>query len=330
MPARKSETSLRLRDLSALEERLGPGHRMCPGCTQPLAVRQVLMASPDPVIVVNATGCLEVATTIFPFTAWNVPYIHSAFENTGATASGVEAAVRALTRRGRFDGKVNVVAFAGDGGTADIGLQALSGAMERYHNFVYVCLDNEAYMNTGYQRSSATPMGAWTSTSPVGSARLGKRQRRKDLMEIAAAHAIPYAAQATPGFWRDLMQKAQKAFAAEGPAFLNVLVPCLTGWRFESHEAIEIGNLAVETLFWPLYEIENGVYRITRKVREPKPLEEFLGAQGRFRHLTRPEGAETLEALRADVQERYARLQMLEKATAEHAAAKEARAEVSA
>ena len=298
---------------------------MCPGCTQPIAVRQILMASPEPVIVVNATGCLEVGTTIFPYTAWKTPFIHSAFENAAATASGVEAAARALTRRGRRDGKVNVVAFAGDGGTADIGLQALSGAMERYHDFVYVCLDNQAYMNTGYQRSSATPIGAWTSTSPVGAVRWGKRHRRKDLMEIAAAHAIPYAAQtATPGFWRDLMQKAQKAFAAEGPAFLHVLAPCLTGWRFESHQSIQIANLAVDTLFWPLYEIEHGIYRITRKVREPKPLEEFLQAQGRFRHLLRPEAAETLQALKADVRDRHARLQMLQQATGEHAAAQEA------
>ncbi|MBM4436911.1 MAG: pyruvate ferredoxin oxidoreductase, partial [Actinobacteria bacterium] len=168
----------------------------------------------------------------------------------------------------------------------------------------------------GYQRSSATPMGAWTSTSPVGSERHGKRHRRKDLMEIAAAHGIPYAAQASPSHWKDLMTKARKAYAATGPAFLNVLVPCVTGWKAESQEAVDLGNLALETNFWPLYEIDDGVCRLTRRIREPKPIEDYFKRQGRFRHLLRPEGAAMLAAFKASLQQRYERLLMLEQATA--------------
>ncbi len=201
-----------------IPERLSPGHRLCAGCGASIAVRQVLMGTEDPVVVVSATGCLEVATTIYPYTAWNVPFMHNAFENAASTISGIETAYRALKKKGKIKKEIKFIAFGGDGGTYDIGLQALSGALERGHNFVYVCYDNEAYMNTGIQRSSATPYGASTTTAPAGKAVPGKVQFRKDLTAIVAAHRIPYAAQATISNWNDLVTKSQKAFSAEGPA----------------------------------------------------------------------------------------------------------------
>ena len=175
---------------------LGSGHSLCQGCGIPIVVRTVLDSIPGKKVVINATGCLEVATTRFPTTAWNLPWMHVAFENTAAVASGVESAYRALRRRHRLDEEITFVAFAGDGGTYDIGLQALSGALERGHRFLFVCYDNEAYMNTGVQRSGATPFGAGTTTSPVGLESFGKAQLRKDMTAVAVAHHVPYTAQA--------------------------------------------------------------------------------------------------------------------------------------
>ncbi|MFA0767335.1 MAG: hypothetical protein OXFUSZZB_000663 [Candidatus Fervidibacter sp.] len=283
------------------------------------------MASLDkPVIACVATGCLEVTTTIFPYTTWNVPYIHVAFENAAAVASGVEAALRALKKRGRYDGDVNVIAFAGDGGTYDIGLQALSGALERGHKFVFVCLDNQAYMNTGIQRSGATPRYAHTTTSPAGDVLAGKPQGRKNIMEIVAAHGIPYAAQASPSHWKDFLLKTEKAFKANGPAFLNVLIACNLGWGFEPIETLEISRLAVETCFWPLYEIENGVYRITYKPRHKLPIEEFLKRQRRFAHLFRPENRHLIEAIQAEIDAQWEDLLRKEAMTAKKEEAKAA------
>src|SRR5512140_3934225 len=209
---------LKLKDLSEKKELLSGGHRMCAGCGAPIVVRQMLLAIDEPVVIANATGCLEVATTIYPYSAWRVPFIHSAFENAAATISGVEAMYQSLKKQGKIpaDKKIKFLAFGGDGGTYDIGLQSLSGAMERGHDMVYVCYDNGAYMNTGIQRSSATPFGAWATTAEVGAAQQGKMQRRKDLTSIIAAHYIPYVAQASVSHWRDLTNKAEKAFAVEG------------------------------------------------------------------------------------------------------------------
>jgi len=284
-----------LKQYAQVPPRLTGGHRLCPGCGEPTAVRQILMATDKPVIVANATGCLEVSTTIFPYTAWNVPWIHLAFENAAATASGVEAMYQAWKAKGKLpaEAEYRFVAFAGDGGTYDIGLQALSGAAERGHQMVYVCLNNEAYMNTGVQRSSASPFGAHTTTCPSGTHSLGKRTFQKDLTEIMAAHEIPYVAQSISGRWRDLTAKAEKAFECGGFAFLNVLTPCPLGWIFDSARTAEIAQLAADCCLWPLYEVENGVWRLTYKPKEKVPVDEYLKAQGRFRHLFQsPEGEE--------------------------------------
>ena len=306
-----------LKELAQKQDLLAPGHRLCAGCGASIIVRQVLLASDKPVIVANATGCLEVSTTIYPYTAWKTSYIHNAFENAAATASGVEAAIKALKRKGLLEDDFNILAIGGDGGTYDIGLQSLSGALERRHNFVYLCYDNGAYMNTGIQRSSATPLGAWSSTTPVGKVEKGKQEWRKDLAMFAVAHDIPYVATASPSHFMDLIKKAEKAFAADGPAVLNVLSPCPRGWRYPEKEGIKIAKLAVETYFWPLYEVENGRFRITIKPREKKPVVEWLKAQGRFRHLLAPENAELVELIQERVDREWRKLEAFERATAE-------------
>jgi pyruvate ferredoxin oxidoreductase beta subunit len=268
---------------------LSSGHRACAGCTAPLVVRMLGMAAGDtPIVAGSATGCLEVVTTIFPYTAWKGNFIHSAFENSAATVSGVEAAYRSLKRQGKYDKEVKFVAFGGDGGTYDIGFQSLSGAMERGHNMVYVCYNNEAYMNTGIQRSGATPRFADCTTSPVGKNASGKKQFPKDLTQILVAHDIPYVAQGTPSMWNDLITKFQKALAVDGPAFVNVLAPCRLGWAVPSEKAISIARDAADTCIWPLYEVVNGEYKITYKPREKKPVEFYLKQQTRYRHLFRP------------------------------------------
>jgi pyruvate ferredoxin oxidoreductase beta subunit len=293
-----------LKQLTHNPDRLSGGHRLCAGCGASIAVRQILLAAGDvPMVAGCATGCLEVSTTIYPYSSWRVPFIHNAFENSAATISGVEAAFKGMQRAGKIpaDKKMKFVAFGGDGGTYDIGLQSLSGAMERGHDMVYVCYDNGAYMNTGIQRSSATPFGAWATTSEVGKAQQGKVQRRKDLTSIIADHGVPYAAQASVSHWRDLTTKAEKAFAVDGPAFLNVLSPCPRGWRTLPNQSIEIAKLGVQTGFWPMVEIEDGKWKQTVQVRDRKPVTEFLEPQGRFKHLFTPENAELLEAVQTEV-----------------------------
>lgn len=277
-----------LKTLLTRPDRLAPGHRMCAGCGAPVAVRAVMRAldPEDKAVVSCATGCLEVSTFTYPFTAWRDSFIHNAFENAAATLSGAEAAYRALSRDGRVEGRYRFVAFGGDGGTYDIGFQSLSGAMERGHPMLYVCYDNGAYMNTGIQRSSATPAYADTTTSPVGSVSEGKPQRRKDMTRVLAAHGIPYAAQsAFTADFRDLHAKAEKSFACGGPAFLNVLAPCPRGWRYEARDLMKVSKLAIDTCFWPLYEIEEGVLRLTYTPKKKLPVTDFLAAQGRFAHL---------------------------------------------
>ncbi|MFO8081809.1 MAG: thiamine pyrophosphate-dependent enzyme [Armatimonadota bacterium] len=285
-----------LKTMSHREELLTGGHRLCPGCGEPIAVRQILMSTEKPVLAANATGCLEVSTTIFPYSAWKIPWIHIAFENAGAAISGVEAMYQSLKKQGKLDADADYtfVAFGGDGGTYDIGLQSLSGAVERGHDFLYVCLNNEAYMNTGVQRSSATLKGAHTTTSPAGSVIPGKQQNRKDLTEIMVAHDIPYAAQTIPGRWNDITRKAEKAFEIEGPKFMNVLTPCPLGWGHEGGLTPEISQLAADTCIWPLYEVEYGEYKINYKPKEKKPIEAFLEPQARFRHLFKSDQGEEM------------------------------------
>jgi len=297
-----------LKQLSESPVRLTGGHRLCPGCAEPIVVRQVLMGTDDPVIVANATGCFEVSTTIFPYTAWNIPWMHIAFENAAAAASGLEAMYQSLKAQGKIDADSNYkfLAIAGDGGTYDIGFQSLSGAVERQHDFVYLCLNNQAYMNTGVQRSSASPLGAHTTTSPAGSAVPGKTMVQKDLTECMVAHDMPYVAQSIPGRWRDLVGKAEKAFAAEGPAFINVLTPCPLGWICEPAVSASISQLAADTCFWPLYEVEYGQYKINYTPKEKKPVEEFLEPQGRFKHLFKGEdGAEIRKQIQQYVDRKW-------------------------
>ena len=300
-----------LRELTDLPRRLAPGHSMCGGCGATIAVRQVLMgAGKAPVVCSVATGCLEVSTSAFPFTSWEGGFIHNTFQNSAATLSGAEAAFRALKRAGKIpeDKKIKFVAFGGDGGTYDIGLQSLSGALERGHDFLYVCYDNGAYMNTGIQRSGATPYSAWTTTSEVGSAVPGKRHFEKDLTSIVAAHNIPYAAQASISNWNDLVRKATKAMEIDGPTFLNVLAPCPRGWRCAYDQTVEIARLAVETNYWPLFEVENGIWNM-KKNRKPKPIEEFLRPQGRFKHLFKPGNEHLIAEFQTKVDCHYAYLE---------------------
>jgi pyruvate ferredoxin oxidoreductase beta subunit len=281
-------TPLTLKELSKKEVLLTSGHRMCSGCGAPIVVKMVLLASDYPVVASNATGCLEVSTCISDFTAWKIPWMHSAFENAAATAAGIETMYRALKKQGKIAQEIKFIAFGGDGGTYDIGLQSLSGAMERGHDMLYVCYDNGAYMNTGIQRSSATPFGADTTTCPAGSVVPGKPQQRKNLTKIMAAHDIPYTAQASPSHWSDLLKKVRKALEIKGPKFMNIIAPCNRGWRSRTDDAIMLSRLAVETCCWPLYEVENGVTKVTFKPKEKKPLVEFLKPQGRFKHLFAP------------------------------------------
>ena len=288
------------------EEPLAPGHRACQGCGEVLALRLVMKALGTDVIVCNATGCMEIISSPFPHTSWRVPWIHIAFENAAAVASGVESALKVLKRHGRFPKTrhVDVVAIAGDGGTADIGLQALSGALERGHDFVYVCLDNEAYMNTGVQRSSCTPFGAMTATSPPGAQSFGQMTWKKNVPAIAVAHGIPYVATASPAFFLDLMNKVKKAALVKGPAYVHIYSPCPTGWGTKGEDSIKLSRLAVDTKIFPLYEVIEGKYYLTRKVTKPKPVEEYLKAQRRFRHLT----PELIEEIQRKVDAEYERL----------------------
>jgi pyruvate ferredoxin oxidoreductase beta subunit len=298
-----------IKELSKREDLLTGGHRACAGCAATIIVRQVLLAAGKDVVVGCATGCLEVVTTIFPFTAWKVPYIHNAFENVASTVSGVESAYRSLKRQGKIKKDMRFIAFGGDGGTYDIGLQALSGAAERGHRMLYICYDNEAYMNTGIQRSSATPLGAATSTCPAGDEIPGKSQYHKDMTKIMAAHRIPYVAQASPSHWSDLVTKVEKALSKDGPAFLNILSPCHRGWRYPMEKTIEIAKIAVDTCFWPLYECDEGTWKITYTPKEKLPLSEFTDRQGRFSHLR--DEPELLKAGQEEIDRRWRELQAL-------------------
>jgi pyruvate ferredoxin oxidoreductase beta subunit len=302
-------TPLTLKELSKKEDRFTHGHRMCSGCGAPIVVKIALMATEYPVVISNATGCLEVSSCISEFTAWNVPWIHTAFENAAATLSGVETMYRALKKQGKMDKEVKFIAFGGDGGTYDIGFQSLSGAMERGHDMIYICYDNGAYMNTGIQRSSATPLGADTTTCPAGSVIPGKLRSRKNLTKIMAAHNIPYVAQASPSHWQDLAKKVQKAHEIKGPKFINVIAPCNRGWRSKTNDAIMLSRLAVSTCYWPLYEIENGVTKITVTPKEKIPVAEFMKPQGRFKHLFTPENEGLLQQVQEEVDREWEKLQ---------------------
>jgi pyruvate ferredoxin oxidoreductase beta subunit len=305
-----------LRELSQKEVLFTGGHRLCAGCPAPIIVKQILLAAPHAPIVVNPTCCLEISSAVFPYTAWKVPYYHNAFENAAAVASGIDAAITALRRRGKLDEnkKFSVIAIGGDGGTYDIGFQALSGMLERGHRVLYVCYDNGAYMNTGIQRSGATPYGAWTTTSHVGEAQKGKQQHRKDLAWIAAAHGA-YVANASLHNWRDLMRKVEKALNYDGPSFINVQAPCPRGWRFPEDKTVEIARLGTECCFYPLYEVEDrGRKWIINYVPKNKiPVVEYLKPQGRFAHFFQKGNEYMIEEFQAEVDRRWEHLQRLAK-----------------
>jgi pyruvate ferredoxin oxidoreductase beta subunit len=302
--ALKNFKGFSLKNLPEVEP-LSPGHRACQGCGEVLALRQAVKAIGNNVVVVSATGCMEIVTSPFPQTAWRVPWLHVAFENAGAVVSGVEAAYKSMNRKKIIDQPdVTFLAYGGDGATADIGLQALSGALERGHNFVYLCLDNEAYMNTGIQRSSSTPFGASTTTSPPGRKSSGQATWKKNVAEIAVAHGIPYVATACPAYPIDLMNKVKKASIIPGPAYIHIYSPCPTGWRCGLEESVEVARLAVQSKVFPLYEVIDGEYYLSRKVAKPKSVAEYFKPQRRFRHLTEAE----VEFIQEKVEEQYEKL----------------------
>ena len=297
--------------------RFTSGHRMCAGCGAPPVARMIMRAlkPEDHAVISNATGCMEVSSFIYPYTAWTDSYIHTAFECAAATCSGVEAAYKSLKKQGKLpeDEHTKFIACGGEGGTYDIGLQSLSGAMERGHDMTYVCYDNGAYMNTGIQRSSATPKFADTTTSPAGKVIPGKMQSRKDLTEIMEAHHLPYVAQTAAYMnFKDLYEKAEKAIYTEGPTFLNVLAPCPRGWGYPTEDLMQINKLAVETCYWPLYEIENGKYKVTYKPAKKLPIEEFLKPQKRFAHMFKPGNEWMIEEFQKEVDRRWEELLKLE------------------
>ncbi len=302
------ENTYNFKEVMSREERLAPGHRMCAGCGGTVTVRAVLRAlrPGDRAVVGNATGCLEVSSFMYPFTAYEDSYIHNAFENAGATLSGVETAYRVLKKKGKIEDTFKFITFGGDGGTYDIGFQSLSGAMERGHDMVYVCYDNGAYMNTGTQRSSATPQYADTTTTPAGKVSDGKVQVRKDLTAIMAEHHIPYAAQTTfTGNFKDLHTKAERAIYTPGAAFLNVMSPCPRGWGYDPSELMTICRLAVDTCYWPLYEVIDGKWMLNYIPKKKLPIEDFLRPQKRFKHLFKPGREELLARFQTEVDRQW-------------------------
>ena len=291
------------------------GHRACQGCAEVLAMRLVHKALGRNTIVASATGCMEIISSSYPDTAWDIPWIHVAFENSASVASGIEAGYKALMRKGRYPKrKINFVGYGGDGATADIGLQFVSGAMERGHNMIYICYDNEAYMNTGIQRSSSTPFGASTTTSPAGKFSIGQQTWKKNVPEIMVAHEIPYVATISPSYPFDLFDKVKKASEVEGPAYLHCYAACPTGWRLAPDMAVQIGRLATETGVFPLYEVVDGNYTITHPTPELRPVVEYLKPQGRFRHLK----DEDIALIEKRLHREYARLEKKEQMSKEY------------
>ena len=304
------------KDIAEKPDLFTSGHRACAGCGPATVLRLIMKATRGPTIVTEATGCMEVVSSIYPYTSWAVPWLHTAFETAAANASGIEAALKVMKRKGRLKQEhVDVLAFAGDGGTYDIGLQALSGAVERGHDFLFVLYDNEAYMNTGIQRSGGTPLGAATSTTPAGSVLPGKLEHKKPIAEIMLAHEMPYVATASPYYWRDLLTKVRKGLEVNGPAFLHVFAPCPRGWRSDPAKSIEYSKLAVESCVFPVWEAVNGQCQLSTPSKlialapqKKKPVSEYLQGQGRFRHLFTPQNKKLLEEIQRWTDERWQRL----------------------
>jgi len=311
-----TEWKFTAKDIAEKPDLFMSGHRACAGCGPATVLRLIMKAVRGPTIVTNATGCMEVVSSIYPYTSWATPWLHTAFETAGANASGIDAAIKVLKKKGRIkQQQVDVIALAGDGGTYDIGIQALSGAVERGHDFLYVLYDNEAYMNTGIQRSGGTPLGASTTTSPAGTALPGKLEQKKPIGDIMVAHDMPYVATAAPYYWRDLIIKVRKGLEVNGPAFLHVFAPCPRGWRSDQAKSIELSRLAVETCIFPLWEAVNGEYQLSAPSKvmalspqKKKSVKEYMQVQGRFRHLFTPKFEKMLDEIQRVTDEKWQRL----------------------
>ena len=271
---------------------LAPGHNACPGCGVAVGVRLILRAAGEDIVVVSPTGCLETFTSPYGASAWEVPWVHSLFENAPAVASGIEAALKYMRNN-----HTHVIVIGGDGATFDIGFGSLSGMLEREHDILYICYDNEAYMNTGVQRSAATPYGAVTNTTPWGKLSRGEAHLKKDMLEITRAHNIPYVASATIGYPQDLMKKVKKGMLVEGPAYIHMVTPCNLGWGINPKETVELSRIYVLTGLFPLVEYENGQLTNVFKLKSPLPVEEYLKKQKRFAHLFTEENREIINKI---------------------------------
>jgi pyruvate ferredoxin oxidoreductase beta subunit len=304
------------KDIAEKPDLFMSGHRACAGCAPATVMRLIMKAVRGPTIVTNATGCMEVVSSIYPYTSWAIPWLHTAFENVAANASGIETALKIMKKKGRIkQEQIDIIALAGDGGTYDIGIQALSGAVERGHDFLFVLYDNEAYMNTGIQRSGGTPFGASTTTSQAGTAIPGKLEQKKPIADIMVAHDMPYVATASPNHWRDLIEKVRKGIEVNGPAFLHVFAPCPRGWRSDPAKSIELSRLAVETCIFPLWEAVKGEYKLSTPSKvfalapqKKKPVKEYLEVQGRFRHLFTPKFEKMLDEIQQTTDAKWNKL----------------------
>lgn len=305
-----------LKQFSKSAEKFEGANLLCPGCAHGMIIREVLNSVDGHIVIGNSTGCIEVSTAVYPYTSWDVPWIHIGFENGSTAAAGAEAMYRALSKKGKYKGeKPKFVAFGGDGSTYDIGFQWISGCFERGHDLTYVCFDNEVYANTGGQRSGSTPLGSSTSTTPAGKASYGKKEKKKDLLAIMAAHGSPYVAQVAPNKWKDMNKKIKTAIDTEGPTFINALSACTTEWRFSCNNTVEMMDLAVDSLVFPLYEIINGhELNITYRPKNVIPVRDYLGVQGRFKHLFKPENEHIIEQFQKDVDKKWEMLQRREEA----------------
>ncbi len=307
-----------LKEFSTSNERFEGAHLMCPGCAHTIIVRALMNCTEDNLVISCNTGCLEVGTAVYPYTSWDTSWIHIGFENAASAIAGSEAMYKAKLRKGTQkapDEPVKFVAFGGDGSTYDIGFQWLSGAVERGHDFTYICLDNENYANTGGQRSSATPIGASTSTSPAGRVSYGEKQKKKDMVAIMAAHGAPYVAQLSPNKWKSMTKGFQKALATEGPCYINTVSACTTEWKFDPKDTLAVTDLATESLMFPIYEIIDGHdLNILYRPKNIIPVEDYLASQGRYKHLFKPQNKHVIEKIQKNIDDFWVHLQKREEA----------------
>jgi len=307
-----------LKEFSTSADRFEGANLLCPGCAHSIIVREVLNATNDDLVLGASTGCLEVCTAVYPYTSWDASWIHIGFENGSTAVAGAEAMYKALKSKGRLpqpDRVPKFVAFGGDGSSYDIGFQWISGCFERGHDMMYVVLDNEVYANTGGQRSSSTPVGSSTTTAPAGRVSYGEKREKKDMMAIMAAHGAPYVAQVAPNKWKDMVKKIQRGFATEGPVFINAVSPCTTEWKFAPEDTMMMADLATDSLVFPLYEIiDNQELNITYRPKNVIPVVDYLGAQGRFKHLFKPENKHILDGWQTRVDKNWEKLQRREEA----------------